>query len=608
MYLEERNGIFYVVDGASGKTSLNEDPQPLSQLTSSGYKLMWYKPGVGWSDSSNSPGPDWYGPSKWDDSEIPVEYWIDTQNIPAGILEPSFIDYVQKCYRTWQDDPGSYMAYSYQGVRTDKDPGVNDGINIFCWRYIDGPGNTLGVAQTWFQYIPGDYNSLRIVDSDIELDTGDPWSCEASCPPDRFDVQNVGTHECGHTLGLADLYDSEDSEMTMYGYSSKGETFKRDLNWGDQAGVRTLYLSQYYVVVDTPGLDSASNIVHYTEGGIPKIGSVSSGTWSAYCDNGSALSIDDTVTISNSERYHTIDTNSWIISGSQTYTVTYLHQWKPTITLKGIDGGNTVDITARTLDGSSATVSGISSSPWNDWCDHGTTLTFGEYTSGGKMTTDTRSWLVESVFSATISYKASSTITLNCAPSSTSYGTHVTINGSINPTRPNVPVYLSLSTDGGSSWTQFIVVETEMDGSYSVSWSPPYNLTYTLKASWLGDQSYFGSTSSPSTLTVTGVMPEPPSLLISIPGNSFNKGENIVVDVIIFNPTSSEISTTIYIEVSGPVDYKHFDLESISISPKNYSTITFYWNTPDIEGTYQISVILIPPKLGAYDIEQINLI
>ncbi len=56
-----------------------------------------------------------------------------------------------------------------------------------------------------------------------------------------YDVQNVGTHEHGHSLCLADLYSGVDSEKTMYGYVSAGETKKQTLDLDDINGITYLY-------------------------------------------------------------------------------------------------------------------------------------------------------------------------------------------------------------------------------------------------------------------------------------------------------------------------------------------------------------------------------
>jgi predicted Zn-dependent protease len=56
-----------------------------------------------------------------------------------------------------------------------------------------------------------------------------------------MDLRNIATHELGHAVGLADLYENACSEETMYGYSSEGETKKRDLNDGDITGLQQLY-------------------------------------------------------------------------------------------------------------------------------------------------------------------------------------------------------------------------------------------------------------------------------------------------------------------------------------------------------------------------------
>ena len=56
-----------------------------------------------------------------------------------------------------------------------------------------------------------------------------------------MDVQDIATHEIGHTLVLNDLYQSQNYYQTMYGYSDYGETYKRTLESGDIAGLQVLY-------------------------------------------------------------------------------------------------------------------------------------------------------------------------------------------------------------------------------------------------------------------------------------------------------------------------------------------------------------------------------
>jgi len=56
-----------------------------------------------------------------------------------------------------------------------------------------------------------------------------------------MDTQNIATHELGHAAGMGDLYETTAALETMYGYSTEGETSKRDLYFGDIAGIQNLY-------------------------------------------------------------------------------------------------------------------------------------------------------------------------------------------------------------------------------------------------------------------------------------------------------------------------------------------------------------------------------
>ena len=73
------------------------------------------------------------------------------------------------------------------------------------------------------------------------LDENDFAWGDATLDASKMDVQNIITHEIGHSAGMNDLYSSSCLDETMYGYASEGETKKRDLNSGDIVGIKKLY-------------------------------------------------------------------------------------------------------------------------------------------------------------------------------------------------------------------------------------------------------------------------------------------------------------------------------------------------------------------------------
>ena len=56
-----------------------------------------------------------------------------------------------------------------------------------------------------------------------------------------MDVQNIATHELGHSLNLSDVYGTADQEKTMYGFGTTEETKKCTLEAEDMAGIRWIY-------------------------------------------------------------------------------------------------------------------------------------------------------------------------------------------------------------------------------------------------------------------------------------------------------------------------------------------------------------------------------
>ncbi len=113
-----------------------------------------------------------------------------------------------------------------------------NGANEVMFADIDSPG-AIGVTIIWGIF-GGPPFARELVEWDMIFDDADfDWSTTGEAG--KMDFENIATHELGHAVGLGDLYTSECSEQTMYGYASYGETKKRSLEAGDIAGIQKLY-------------------------------------------------------------------------------------------------------------------------------------------------------------------------------------------------------------------------------------------------------------------------------------------------------------------------------------------------------------------------------
>lgn len=146
---------------------------------------------------------------------------------------------VQSALQTWNAVTTSYANFQYGGTTSNTSVGTYDGTNLLMWvesgwtTLFPGYSGALALALTW-------YSGSTNLETDIAFNGQDhTWSDNGGAG--AYDVQNIATHEIGHTISLGDLYGGGDTEKTMYGYASTGETKKRSLELSDEDALRYVY-------------------------------------------------------------------------------------------------------------------------------------------------------------------------------------------------------------------------------------------------------------------------------------------------------------------------------------------------------------------------------
>lgn len=158
-----------------------------------------------------------------------AEYRINSSSAPSGASAA-----IQSAMAAWNAVPKSVFRFSYGGTTTLTGEALDYQNTCSFGSVSDMDEDTLAYNAYWF-----DPQTGEIFDSDIIFNTAYSWAVTGDS--DKLDVQNIATHELGHSLALDDLYRAADSEKTMYGYGTEGETKKRTLEADDMAGIVSLY-------------------------------------------------------------------------------------------------------------------------------------------------------------------------------------------------------------------------------------------------------------------------------------------------------------------------------------------------------------------------------
>ncbi len=134
------------------------------------------------------------------------------------------------------------------------------------------------------------------------------------------------------------------------------------------------------------------------------------------------------------------------------------------------------------------------------------------------------------------------TLTVSCRSSTTFSNFRVEVGGSLTFNGTGLqgsPVLLSYSVDGGDSWSQLTLVDTDNNGDFLAVWLPSVTGKYLLKAEWAGDDDY----AETSTVINFAVSPSGEQTFFSVASNS-------TISLLAFNSTSGEL----YFTVSGPLE------------------------------------------------------
>lgn len=139
---------------------------------------------------------------------------------------------LQSAFSTWTCASGLNPVYSGS---TATNVISNDGNNVLFWRSTGWSGPAIYSASRWFTVSTGE-----IVGSDVVFNSQHfTWSTTGAAG--SMDVTGSAANALGQVIGLNLLHGVADTEKSMYGSMSLGETSTRTLHTDDALGAEFLY-------------------------------------------------------------------------------------------------------------------------------------------------------------------------------------------------------------------------------------------------------------------------------------------------------------------------------------------------------------------------------
>lgn len=155
---------------------------------------------------------------------------VDTWN-PSGIASSTVVSIFGTSSETWDAQVAANIFNTFSSGGSRLNIPVRDNYNQHGWQ--DLSSTTIASTWTWS-------SSGSALESDAAYNTDFAWSSAGASG--AMDLQNIATHELGHTFGMGHSSStSVNACLTMYPSGSLGETQKRTLGDGDINGIKARY-------------------------------------------------------------------------------------------------------------------------------------------------------------------------------------------------------------------------------------------------------------------------------------------------------------------------------------------------------------------------------
>jgi Matrixin/Fibronectin type III domain len=163
----------------------------------------------------------------WPTNQVP--YYVNPANL--YVSDAAALTALQGAASAWHDQSGANISLTYAGYTSVTALTLDYKNEVF---FRNDTGGSVIAETYWYS------SGTTLVDADIVFHEADHVFTTGSygCSGSQYYVENTGTHEFGHVLGMAH---STVTTATMYPYSDYCETIRETLDPDDIAGIQSLY-------------------------------------------------------------------------------------------------------------------------------------------------------------------------------------------------------------------------------------------------------------------------------------------------------------------------------------------------------------------------------